>query len=77
MRWPKGIRSGTVVDWSLHPGTFPYFSSNNGTLNGVRNIGYFYILQNRCPTDDGFAVLNQFGGTAPDPLRLRTTYGER
>jgi hypothetical protein len=63
--------------WSLHPETFPYFSSNNGKLDGVHNVDYFYVLQNRCPSTDGPAALNQFGGTAPDPLRFREIYGLR
>jgi hypothetical protein len=62
--------------WSLHPETFPYFSSNNGRLEGVHNVDYFYVLQNRCPTADGLAVLNQFGASASDPLRLKAIYGE-
>jgi hypothetical protein len=62
--------------WSLNPETFPYFSSNNGKLDGVHNVDYFYILQNRCPTADGLAVLNQFGATVSDPLRLKAIYGE-
>jgi hypothetical protein len=61
--------------WSLHPETFPYFSSNDGKLDGVHNVDYFYVLQNRCPTAEGPTVLNQFGATAPDPLRLRAIFG--
>jgi hypothetical protein len=60
--------------WSFHPETFSYFSSNNGKLDGVHNVDYFYILQNSCPVADGSAVLNQFGGPAADPLRLRAIY---
>jgi hypothetical protein len=63
--------------WSLHPETFPYFSSNEGKLDGVHNIDYFYVLQNRCPTSDGFALLDEFGGTATDPFRLRAMYRPR
>lgn len=64
-----------AATWSLHPETFPYFASNDGKLDGVNDVAYFYILQSRCPTPDGSAVLNQFGATASDPLRLRAIYG--
>lgn len=60
--------------WSLHPETFPYYSSNNGKLDGVHNFDYFYILQNRCPAAGGPAVLNQLGAT-PGPLQLKEIYG--
>jgi hypothetical protein len=60
--------------WSLHPETFPYFSSNNGKLDEVLDVDYFYILQNRCPAADGPAVLKQFGST-PGPLQLKEIYG--
>jgi hypothetical protein len=60
--------------WSLHPETFPYYSSNNGKLDGVHNFDYFYILQNRCPAADGPAVLHQLGAT-PGPLQLKEIYG--
>jgi hypothetical protein len=60
--------------WSLHPETFPYFASNNGKLNGVHNVDYFYVLQNRCPGADGSAVLNQFDGPVADPLLLGAIY---
>ena len=62
--------------WSLHPETFPYFSSNNGKLAGVYNVDYFYVLENRCPAADGPAVLNQLGAT-PGPLQLKEIYGGR
>jgi hypothetical protein len=62
--------------WSLHPESFPYFSSNSGNLEGVHNVDYFYVLQQRCFTADGAAVLNQFGETAADPFLLKGTYGD-
>ena len=65
-----------AATWSLHPETFPYFASNGGKLDGVNDIAYFYILQSRCPSPEGPAVLSQFGATSSDPLRLRALYGE-
>jgi hypothetical protein len=56
---------------------FPYFASNNGKLIGISAVNHFYVLQNRCPTADGTAVLNQLGETAADPFRLRSLYGAR
>jgi len=65
-----------AATWSLHPETFPYFASNNGKLDSVNDVAYFYILQSRCHAPDGPAVLSQFGVTASDPLLLRAIYGK-
>lgn len=39
--------------WTLHPENFPYYDSNGGHLNGVRNAAYFALLQREFPSDDG------------------------
>ena len=39
--------------WTLHPENFPYYGSNGGHLNGVRNAAYFALLQRVFPNDDG------------------------
>ena len=44
--------------WTRHPETFPYYASNNGKLEAVRNAAYFALLQNYYPNKDAEAVLN-------------------
>ncbi|MFZ6862356.1 alginate lyase family protein [Undibacterium sp. Ji67W] len=44
--------------WTLRPETFPYFDSNGGHLNGVRNAAYFALLQRIYPNDDGAQAIN-------------------
>jgi hypothetical protein len=39
--------------WTLHPENFPYYNSNGGHLNGLRNAAYFALLQRVYPNDDG------------------------
>jgi hypothetical protein len=34
-----------AAEWTQFPERFPYFDSNHGKLNGVRNAAYFYVLQ--------------------------------
>jgi len=63
-----------AATWTLHPETFPYFAANSGKLLGLYDVNYFYILQARCPTHDGQAVLDKYGTTAPDPLSIRVIY---
>lgn len=63
-----------AANWTLHPETFPYFASNNGKLQDVYGVDYFFILQKRCPSADGAAVLKQFGD-AHDAMGLRFLYG--
>ncbi len=43
--------------WTLHPENFPYYDSNGGHLNGVRNAAYFALLQREYPADDGAKVI--------------------
>jgi len=64
-----------AASWTLHPETFPYYASNKGKLDGMHNVDYFYILQQRCPVGDGAAVLKDFGASAADPMELRAIYG--
>ncbi|WP_223653958.1 alginate lyase family protein [Hymenobacter psoromatis] len=45
--------------WTLHPDTFPYFASNGGHLEGVRNAAYFALLLHYYPNQDAEAVLRQ------------------
>ncbi len=43
--------------WTRQPETFPYFGSNGGHLNGVRNAAYFALLQRQFPNEDGAQVI--------------------
>jgi Alginate lyase len=61
--------------WTLRPETFPYYASNGGHLNGVRNAAYFRILQRRVPCADGEVVLRQ-GNLAMDGYQLAPLYGD-
>ena len=61
-----------AAKWTLHPETFPYFASNNGKLQNINGVDYFYVLQQRCPSPEGAAVLKKLGDDAPDALGLRT-----
>lgn len=60
--------------WTLRPKTFPYYASNGGQLNGVRNAAYFRILQQRVPCADGSAVLSQ-GKLNMDGFEIALLYG--
>ncbi len=66
---------GKAAAWSLHPETFPYFATNNGKLEGIHSVDYFYVLQHRCPVPEGALVLEKFGAATADPLDLRVIYG--
>jgi hypothetical protein len=61
--------------WTLRPDSFPYYASNGGHLNGVRNAAYFRILQRRVPCADGEAVLRQ-GDLSMDAYQLALLYGD-
>jgi len=63
-----------AAGWTLHPETFPYYASNGGHLNGVRNAAYFRILQQRIPNADGGAVLSQ-GNLGMDGYEIALLYG--
>lgn len=58
---PEGDKLATAyrkaAAWTLHPETFPYFESNGGKLNGVRNAAYFVLLQQQYPNPDGADVI--------------------
>lgn len=45
--------------WTLRPDTFPYYASNNGKLEGVRNAGYFPLLLRYYRNKDAKAVVKQ------------------
>ena len=45
--------------WTLHPETFPYYASNNGQLQGVRDAAYFVLLLPHFPNQDAAAVVAQ------------------
>ncbi|WP_157786203.1 alginate lyase family protein [Dyella japonica] len=64
-----------AAQWTLHPETFPYYASNNGHLNGVRNAAYFRILQRRMPNDDGRAVIAQ-GHLGMDGFEIESLYAQ-
>jgi hypothetical protein len=61
--------------WTLHPETFPYYASNGGHLNGIRNAAYFRILQQRVPNGDGAAVLGQ-GNLGMDGYAIALLYAD-
>ena len=50
---------GQAAAWTLRPNTFPYFASNGGHLEGVRNAAYFALLLHYYPNQDAEAVLRQ------------------
>ena len=60
--------------WTLNPSTFPFYASNNGTLIGVRNAGYFALLLRQYPNQDAENVLDQ-GGIGADGLDLTGLFG--
>jgi len=62
--------------WTLHPETFPYFAANNGKLEDIDNIDYFYILQQRFPIPDGATALKEMPGSGANGLFLRAFYGK-
>ncbi len=45
--------------WTLRPETFPYYASNNGKLQGVRDAAYFVLLLPYYPNKDAEAVVAQ------------------
>ncbi|WP_267226246.1 alginate lyase family protein [Dyella silvae] len=65
-----------AAHWTLHPETFPYYASNGGHLNGVRNAAYFWILQQRIPNDDGRAVIEQ-GHLGMDGFEMELLYAHK
>lgn len=65
-----------VAFWTLHPEDFPYYKSNNGNLEGVRAVDYFFILEQRCHVAGGALAVEKFGAVAPDPLALRSLYSQ-
>ena len=52
--------------WTLNPESFPYYESNQGRLQGVREGSYFPLLLKHYPCPDAEAVIKQgdFGATA-------------
>jgi hypothetical protein len=64
-----------AAGWTLHPETFPYYASNGGHLNGVRNAAYFRILQQRIPRTDGGVAIQQ-GNLGMDGYEIALLYGE-
>ncbi|MFK2892860.1 alginate lyase family protein [Dyella flagellata] len=65
-----------AAQWTLHPESFPYYASNHGHLNGVRNAAYFRILQRNIPCDDGRAVIDQ-GRLGMDGYEINLLYAEK
>lgn len=60
---PQGMKLASAYRraalWTLHPEQFPYFESNAGKLNGVRNAAYFALLQRIYPDDSAKDLLEQ------------------
>lgn len=52
-----GLVFAHAAAWTRHPETFPYYASNNGKLEGVRNDSYFVLLNRYYPNADAAAVL--------------------
>lgn len=67
---------GRAAAWTLHPETFPYFASNGGKLEGVRNAAYFTLLLKTYPDADAQAVLRQ-GQVGMNGLLLTQLFGSR
>ena len=44
--------------WTRYPVQFPYYASNNGKLDGVRNAAYFSILSKTYSNPNATVVLN-------------------
>ena len=44
-----GAAFDRAAAWTLHPETFPYYASNNGQLQGIRNLSYFALLRRYYP----------------------------
>jgi hypothetical protein len=63
-----------AAGWTLHPETFPYYASQGGRLQGVRNAAYFQVLQRRVPCLDGGEVISQ-GHLSMDGYELQLLYG--
>jgi len=60
--------------WTLHPETFPYYASNGGKLNNVNNSGYFVMLQEHYPNQDGAQVIDA-GKPPADALGWLLAFG--
>ena len=45
--------------WTLHPETFPFYASNDGKLQGVREAAYFNVLLRYLKNQDAEAVVAQ------------------
>ncbi|MGH8460434.1 MAG: alginate lyase family protein [Stenotrophobium sp.] len=60
--------------WTLYPQTFPYYASNGGHLEGVRNAAYFALLLQVYPDKDAETVLGQ-GDVGMDGFCLLELFG--
>ncbi|MFZ6654037.1 alginate lyase family protein [Undibacterium sp. TJN19] len=63
-----------AAEWTRYPERFPYYSSNQGHLNGINNDAYFLILQAHFMNDDAATVLKQ-GKPGSNSLELGLLYG--
>ncbi|MBC3869054.1 alginate lyase family protein [Undibacterium oligocarboniphilum] len=54
-----GLAYARAARWTRYPDTFPYYQSNDGKLNGIRNAAYFSILQKHYPNPDADTVLRE------------------
>lgn len=54
-----GLAYARAASWTRYPDTFPYYQSNDGKLNGIRNAAYFSILQKHYPNPDAGTVLRE------------------
>lgn len=62
-----------VAHWTRQPETFPYYASNKGKLEGVRQASYFKILQRVYPNADAAAVIRE-GNFIADRFLLKTLF---
>ena len=76
---PQGEKLGVAyrkaAAWTLHPESFPYFDSNAGHLNGVRNAAYFSLLQREYPNEDGAKVIAE-GKLGMNGLEWLVVFGQ-
>lgn len=64
----------SAAAWTQHPETSPYYASNHGKLQDMRNAAYFLVLQRRVPNADGAEAIAQ-GNLKMDDYELHLLYG--
>lgn len=60
--------------WTTRPDTFPFYASNDGKLNGVRNAAYFALLRQHFSSRDADQVMKD-GNLGLDRFDLSLIFG--